>query len=126
MLDTRFAVAVERWPMMLARLLLMLVASEVEGGLDGDLRRARRLAVLVGEPPETIAALGRTLVEPPPRAEKTPQVELELAEWRLMRAQMLLAVIELAGSAKRAQPVLGVQSGWLRRELRRSSRAVRW
>ena len=110
--------------MMAARLLLALAESEVESGLAGDLARARRLARLLGEDSDTIAALSRTLVEVPPRLETVPHVRVRLAEWPVMRARLVVGVIELAGSVTGAHAVLGVPRGQLRRELRRAKRLL--
>jgi len=110
--------------MMAARLLLALAESEVESGLAGDLARARRLARLLGEDPDTIAALSRTLVEVPPKLETVPHVRVRLAEWPVMRAQLVVGVIDLAGSVTDAHAVLGVPQGRLRREVRRAKRVL--
>ena len=90
-------------------LLLAVAESEVESGLEGDLARARRLARLLGEDPDTIAALSRTLVEVPPCLETVPHVRVHLAQWPVMRAQLLLGTIELAGSLGAARAILGVR-----------------
>ena len=74
--------------MMVARLLITLVESDAESSMDGDILRARRLATLLGEAPEIIAALSQTLIEPPPTKE-VPHVEVALGPWSAMRAQLV-------------------------------------
>lgn len=106
--------------MMTARLLVAVAESEVESGLSGDLARARRLATILGESPETIAALSRTLIELPPSLETVPHIHVQLARWAVMRAQLLIGVVDHAGSVRSAHQLLDVPHQRLRRQVRRA------
>ena len=106
--------------MMTARLLIAVAESEVESGLSGDLARARRLATILGESPETIAALSRTLIELPPGLETVPHVRVQLARWSVMRAQLLVAIVGHAGSVREALPLLDVSHQQMWRQVRRA------
>ena len=117
-----FTIAVGRWPVMLASLLLAVAGNDAESRLSEDLALARRLATVLGEGAEARAALARTLLEPPGGSPAVLCVEVELSGWRRMRAQMLIRAAEAAGSA--ASIMLGVPAGQLRRELRRARRRI--
>ena len=78
------------------------------------------MATLLGEGPETIAALSRTVIELPPSLETVPHVRVWLARWPVMRAQLLVRVVDHAGSVRDARLLLGVPHQRLRRQVRRA------
>lgn len=118
-----FMVELGPWPTMIAHLLLAIVGDS-ESQLGEDITRARRLATLLREDAGVMTALARAMIERP--GDKTvPHVEIVLAAWSSMRAELLMRAVEHAGSVGAASFVLDVPVSRLRRDLRQARRAAR-